>query len=418
MKVLVCGASGFIGRRLCARLRADGHEVVRGLRCASQPDEMEIDYSRDTSPAVWAPRLAGIDAVINTVGIIAERPGSTFANLHQRTPIALFHAAVQAGVRRVVQISALGADSGTTEYFRTKAAADAALMRLPIEWLVLRPSLVYGEEGASSTSFRILATLPVIALPSLPEQSRFQPVHVNDLADAVSIALQPQTSPRRCIECVGSTHHTLRAMIGTYRQAFALPTALWVTIPSAVMAMTARFTGQIPGATLNPATWRMLQQGNAADSSGFALLLGRAPQGLADFIGGPDAERLRARALASWQRPLLRYSLAAVWTLSALASLFAFPRVDSMALLARVGLSGVTAAACLYGASAIDLLLGIATLARPYRGTWIAQLALILGYTVVIVVAMPEWLWHPFGPILKNLPMLAILVVLASESRS
>lgn len=418
MKILVCGASGFVGQALTSRLRSAGHTVVRGVRRPVGPDDIAIDYSVDTDPSVWLPRLAGMDAVVNAVGIIAERPGATFENLHERAPRALFEACGQARVWRVVQISALGADKGDTAYFRSKAAADLYLMQSTVEWQVLRPSLVYGEAGASATAFRVLASMPVIAMPSLPASARFQPVHVDDLATAVVIALEPQTGAGHCVNCVGPTSHTLRDLLGHYRQAFRLAGALWLRVPAPIVAVAARFAAFVPGAALNPETWRMLKQGSAADAGAFTNLLGRAPRALGEFIAGADAERLRAQAFASWQLPMFRIALAAVWILSAITSAFVFPRADSLALLGQVGLTGKLATASLYFASALDLGLGIATLAYPRRATWIAQLILIAGYSVLIAIALPEWLAHPFGPILKNLPMLAILVVLLAEEPS
>lgn len=415
MRILVCGASGFIGSALTHGLRAAGHEVVRGVRHPREPGDMAIDYAHDTDPATWKPRLAGIDAVVNAVGIIVERPGIRFLDAHERAPIALFHACAQAGVRRVVQISALGADTGDTTYFRTKLAADLALMSQPLEWQVLRPSLVYGENGASASSFRTLASLPLIAIPSLPRTARFQPVHIDDVVDAVVLALDPRTPAGQCIDCVGATRHPLREMLSTYRSAFRFGPALWLPIPRPVMALTARITGLVPGLPLNPETWRMLQQGSAADAGGFCRFLGRAPKGLAQFISGNDAERLRARASSGWQFPLLRVSLAAVWILTALVSAFVYARTDSLDLLARVGLTGSLATLALYGTIALDLALGLATLLYPRRVTWITQVVVILGYTTVIALALPEWLAHPFGPILKNLPILAILTILIAE---
>lgn len=108
-------------------------------------------------------------------------------------------------------------------------------------------------------------------------------------------------------------------------------------------------------------------------------------------------------------------SLAAVWILTALVSAFVYPRTDSFDLLARVGLTGSLATLALYGTIALDLALGLATLLYPRRLTWITQVVVILGYTTVIALALPEWLAHPFGPILKNLPILAILTILIAE---
>lgn len=419
MRVLVCGASGFIGSALTRALRCAGHEVIGGLRKPATAQDIAIDYAADTDPETWLPRLTGVDAVVNAIGIIAERPGSRFIDLHERAPIALFKACATAGVRRVVQISALGADTGDTGYFRTKFAADTVLMQLPVDWQILRPSLVYGEDGASASAFRRLATLPLIALPALPPTARFQPVHIDDLAAAVLAALDPDTPPRQCIACVGATSHTLPGMIASFRESFGLGRAVWLAIPGPLMAIAARIAGFIPGLPLNPATWRMLQQGSAGDAAGFERLLGHAPRGLAAFIRGNDAERLASRALREWQLPLLRVSIAAVWFISALVTAFIHPHSDSLAMLARVGLTGGAGLVALYGAAALDLVLGVATLLRPRRSTWVVQAIVILAYTAIIAIALPEWLSHPFGPVVKNLPMLAILAVLmAGEPES
>ncbi|MBN4659360.1 DoxX-like family protein, partial [Escherichia coli] len=85
----------------------------------------------------------------------------------------------------------------------------------------------------------------------------------------------------------------------------------------------------------------------------------------------------------------------------------------SYALLARTGIAGAAAPLALYGAAALDLLLGLATLlARRRRWVYAASMALILGYTAIITIALPEFWLHPYGPVLKNLPLLAALWLL------
>jgi hypothetical protein len=92
-----------------------------------------------------------------------------------------------------------------------------------------------------------------------------------------------------------------------------------------------------------------------------------------------------------------------------------YPVQDSHALLARVGLHGGMATLALYGAAIFDLVLGVLTLACPARWrrlVWLAQLALIGGYTVLITFFLPEYWLHPYGPITKNLPILACIALL------
>jgi hypothetical protein len=104
-----------------------------------------------------------------------------------------------------------------------------------------------------------------------------------------------------------------------------------------------------------------------------------------------------------------------VWIVTGMVSFGLFPREDSLDLLARAGVPDPLRAPMLYGAAAFDLLLGIATLwpMRRRRWLWALQAALILFYTAVITLRLPEFWLHPYGPVLKNLPMLALLWLLA-----
>lgn len=118
MVILLTGASGFIGTRLARALAAAGHVVLEARRDAGRgPEQVQADFTRDLDVSAWLPKLSGVDAVINAVGILRERGEQTFERIHTLAPKALFGACVAAGVRRIVQISALGADTGTTRYF-------------------------------------------------------------------------------------------------------------------------------------------------------------------------------------------------------------------------------------------------------------------------------------------------------------
>ena len=117
--------------------------------------------------------------------------------------------------------------------------------------------------------------------------------------------------------------------------------------------------------------------------------------------------------MTKFENAILRLSLASVWLLTALVSQFFYPEQDSLAMLAGVGLHGQFAQIALYGAVLLDAILGLATLCWPSVLLWRVQAILILGYSVVIAMFLPQFLIHPFGPILKNLPILALLWLLA-----
>ncbi|KVD07673.1 NAD-dependent dehydratase [Burkholderia ubonensis] len=420
MNILVCGANGFIGRALCARLEAGGHRVVRGVhagRRAAGPGEIAIDYARDVRPEHWRARLDGIDAVVNAVGMLTGRRGVTLDAVHRAAPCALFDACCGAGVRRIVQISALGVERGDTAYFASKLAADAYLQTLPIDFRIVRPALVYGATGASARYFRMLASLPVHVLPAGGRQL-LRPVHIDDLAEIVARLIERPAAGERIVDVVGADEVEYREMLAIYRRAMGFPPAMRVSVPGALFAAAAALSGRMPGAMLTRDTWAMLRAGNTGELAASSAALGRPPRGPRAFIGA-QAVALRHEALAAWRRPLLTGSLAIVWIWTAIASAFIHPLRDSLALLAHVHLTGISALAALYAACALDFVFGVATVVAPSRRLWAAQIVLVVAYSAVIAVAMPGLLAEPFGPVLKNVPILAVLLILfAEEERS
>lgn len=414
MNILVCGANGFVGRAFCDALARDGHRVLKGVRVATRPDEIAIDYMADTDPAAWTDRLRGIHVVVNAVGILIEGAGATFDHIHRRTPIALFEAAHRAGVRHIVQLSALGAEHGDTPYFQSKRAADDHLQSLPVAHHILRPALVYGEQGASARFFRALASVPVHLLPAGGRQ-RLRPMQVDELAEIVARLLRGGDHGPAVMNLVGGTEVEFRQMLAVYRTSMGFPPPRQVPVPAWLVSGGAMLLNRLPGSLLTRDTWRMLRAGNTADAATTTRALGRAPAGIESFIGPADALPLRHQALATWRPGLLRSALALIWLWTAVCSALLYPVAGSLALLEPVGLHGAAARAALYLAAALDFVLGIATLWWPGRRLWAAQLALVLAYTAVIAVALPEFLLHPFGPVLKNVAVVALLFILLTE---
>ncbi|TWG93443.1 DoxX-like protein [Luteimonas sp. J16] len=127
---------------------------------------------------------------------------------------------------------------------------------------------------------------------------------------------------------------------------------------------------------------------------------------------------MRRNALLGWSLPLMRAALAFTWIATGLISLFVYPRELSLELLARVGLAGGLANAALWTAALLDIALGVALLLMRSRALlYVAQLVLVATYTLVITIWLPEQWSHPFGPVLKNLPLLAMIAALAALDR-
>jgi uncharacterized protein YbjT (DUF2867 family) len=413
--VLVLGASGFIGAHAASALRAAGHEVVLGVRDpANFPGErcVAVDFERDHRPEDWLPRLQGIDCVINAVGILRERGAQTFVALHERAPQALFSACAACRVR-VVQVSALGADaSARSRYHRSKKRADDYLATLGMEWVIVQPSLVFGAGGASARLFCTLAALPLIPLPGGGGQ-RLQPIHVDDVAAAL-VQLAGAGGPARVrLALVGAREVSLREWLATLRAQMGLGRARFFPVPMPVMRLAAALARLHPAALLDSETLDMLERGSVAPAAATAQLLGRPPRGVEHFLKPSEASAVSVQARLAWLLPLLRASLAIVWLVSGIVSLGPYPIRESLAMLERVGLHGALALAALYGAAVLDIGLGLATwLVQRRRWLWRLQIAVVLGYSAIIALKLPELWLHPFGPLVKNLPILAALVVL------
>jgi uncharacterized protein YbjT (DUF2867 family) len=385
LRVLVLGAGGFIGRHVAAALRAAGHEAVAS----------RLRFEGALQPAAWRQELQGADAVVNAVGIIRERGSQTFDVLHDAAPRALFQACAQGGVRRVLQISALGADEGARSRFhRSKRRADDYLASLDLDWAVVQPSLVFGEDGASARLFAQLASLPLTPLPGRGLQ-RVQPIHVDDLAELIVKLVAVPLKIR--VHAVGPREITLRDWLALLRRQMGMGPARMVPIPLALVPVERE-------------TLQMLERGNTASPSTVAQILRRAPRDPMEFVTPAQGRMLAMRARLDWLLPLLRASLALVWVASGIVSLGLYPASESLALLARVGLHSPV---FLYGAAILDIALGAAIyVVRRRRWLWRLQMALIAGYSAVIAVWLPELWLHPFGPLVKNLPMLAAILAL------
>jgi uncharacterized protein YbjT (DUF2867 family) len=422
--VLITGANGFIGRYLADALAAAGHQVVCAVRNSSRLVDSQFrhvtaDFTRDFEPADWAPRVAGIDVVINAVGIIREHGAQTFDAIHSRAPRALFSACADAGVRLVMQISALGADEhARSRYHLSKKAADDFLAGLPLRSVIVQPSLVFGSNGASARMFTTLASLPVIALPGRGEQM-IQPVHVDDLTGAVLALLDRTAASGTRVPVVGPQPMTLKTFLSKLRNAMGLEHGYFLPVPMPLVRIAAKLGELLPGSLLDPETLQMLERGNTASADQISKLLGREPRRVEDFIVKSDVSALRLQARLNWLLPILSVSIALVWIVTGIVSLGLYPVEASYALLARVGITGILAPVMLYGAALLDLAFGIAILVLSRRHwLWLAQLAVILFYTAVITWKLPEFWLHPYGPLLKNLPMIAaIWLLLELEER-
>lgn len=273
-RVLLCGSRGFIGRHIAAQLRAQGHEVLESHR-------LGIDFSRDLAPADWRPRLAGLDAVVNAVGVLRSSAARPMEAVHHRAPAALFEACAEQGLRRVIHVSALGIEGSATEYARSKRAGDAVLLSLReqgrLDGCVLRPSIVFGRGGASSRMFMQLARLPLLVLPAAALRARVQPVAVQDLAQVCARLLAAHPPGPALLHAVGPRALTLAEFVAVLRRADGAGPARVLALPDWLSRASARAGDHLPMQPWCRETLALLQQDNVADAAPFQAWLERPP---------------------------------------------------------------------------------------------------------------------------------------------
>ncbi|MGW8135827.1 SDR family oxidoreductase [Sphingomonas zeae] len=420
MHVLIVGASGFIGRHLAARLVAEGVRVTaagrapdRLRRCLPGAAAIRCDLATDRVED-WRGRLAGVDAVINCAGLFGDERG--YARVHADGAIALFDACRAAGVGRVLQISALGAAAdAASAYHRSKAAADDHLAGMgdAISWAVVRPSLVIGHGGQSSALFATLAALPVT--PDLGRADGLvQPIHIDDLVEVLVRLLRAPLPLAVRIDAVGPEPMSTAALVTILRSWLGLPDTMHVTVPRWLIAGVARFgIGPVTRAGL-----AMLAAGNTASVEPLIAITGFRPAPIAQALARrpsnwADLRTVRFAPVA----PIPRTALALVWFAGGAIPLFVTPAATNMAWLARVGLSGSAATIALCAGALADIAVCAALLLR-IRGAALAGIALMATYTLILTHIAPELWADPFGPLAKNVAVLALsLAVNALETR-
>jgi uncharacterized protein YbjT (DUF2867 family) len=199
MKIFIAGGTGFVGGHVVQELLARGHQVRLLAHRRSSEDKpgvetVEGDVTRLES---FVHAVEGCDAVINLVGIIREFPsrGITFEHLHVQATSNMLAAAATNGVRRYLQMSAVGTrPDAVSNYHKTKYMAEELVRGSGLEWTILRPSLIFGPKDAFvnmlADQMRMVPVMPVIG----DGLYRLQPIHADDVARCFAMALdQPET---------------------------------------------------------------------------------------------------------------------------------------------------------------------------------------------------------------------------------
>ena len=418
MRIMVLGAAGFIGRHITAELLSAGHEVVAVVRNARnlqmafpQATFVSLNLANAVNSHDWQAHLVGVEAIINTAGLLRGRDMQT---VHVEMLKALNVAALEAGVRRIVLISAISARADVaTDYAASKLAGEETLRHSSINWTILRPSLVYGDGSYGGTSLmRGLAGLPLfVPLPGSGDFA-FTPIHVRDLARTVRRVCEDAVFERRTLEPVGPETLSLREMLERYREWLGFGRARFLPMPTPLMRAFGCIGDLMGDGPITSNSLAQMIAGNAGDSAVFTDAIGFTPRSLGSALRDRPAQvQDRWHAGLFFLAPALKGVLVLMWLVSAWLGLF-HGAAQAAALVHSLGLSPDWGEPLRIGGSILDLAIAALLLTdRTARWSTPVQLIVVLGYTLIIGIALPELLLDPLGPLLKNLPiMLAIAV--------
>lgn len=371
MRVLVAGAYGLIGGACLARLHAAGHEVVAAGRDIAGARRrlpyaqwVAADFSKFASAEAWLPLLRGIDAVVNCVGVLQDGLRDDVQRVQLDGTKALFDGCVRAGVKRVIHISAIGAEpDGPSAFSRSKAGAEAYLKECALDWVILRPALVLGPAVYGGTAMlRGIAAFPGV-VPIVHADARIQVIGLDDLTETIARALVPDAPARIVWEVTHPQVHRLANIVTAIRAWLGFRPRRVVALPGAiakVVALSADALGWL--GWRSPARSTSLAQltaGVVGDPARWMAETGITPKSLDQILATQPAsvqDRWFARLYLLKPLAILGLAVAAIGPSAVSLASVLGPRIIGGSL-------GVFAAAVVW--RVVYLLAGLGLLVRP-----------------------------------------------------
>lgn len=421
MKVLILGATGFIGSALLDRLASDGHtvtglgrNVTRARLKRPEAQWLAADLARMRDTGDWKPLIQSHDVIVNCAGALQDGLADDVAATQETAMLALY-AAAKASPIRIVQISAPHGSAGSDSAFlATKFRADAALAASGVAHVILRPALVLGRNAhGGSALLRALAALPFFT-PLVHAEARVETVALSDVVEAVSAAVAGLMPEGSDFVLGHGEQPNLAELVALHRQWLGLPGARTVTLPPALAApvgLLADIAGRLGWRSPLRSTALSVMAGGVSAKEGAraAVPFLSARQSLSAAPSGvQDLWFARLYLL----KPLLIVGLSLFWLLSGLIPLFDLDaaRHHFLRFLPHGPATALTLATCL-----ADIGLGLAVLLRPWaRRALFGMFALSVAYLASATLVEPELWSDPLGPLVKVLPSLLLtLAVLA-----
>ncbi|CEJ12718.1 hypothetical protein BN1110_03021 [bacterium YEK0313] len=419
MKILVLGATGFIGSAIAAKLLTAGHGVTGiGRRPGRMARKMPavswqpVDLAGLTAAADWSGLLDGQDVVVNAAGALQDGLLDDVAATQERAMLALYEAARAKGIMRIVQISAETQGPGRdVAFLATKRAADDALAASGVPFVILRPSVVLGRNAhGGSALLRALAALP-FALPLVHARQVVATSDLDALASAVADAVAGTLPAGSDIAFAAADRSTLGDLVGLHRSWLGLPAARAIDLPPALakpVTWLADLAGRLGWRSPLRSTAMTLMAGGLAGAATAA----RQPTARETLAANPSGVQDLWFARLYLLKPVIVVGLALFWLASGLIPFLSLgaARTHMEAALPPSLAGAATVATCF-----ADITVGLAVLVRPWAKTaLIGMLVLSLGYLAGATLATPGLWLDPLGPLVKVIPaMLLALVALA-----
>lgn len=268
MKIAVTGATGFVGTHICRQLLRDSHQVT-GLSRSAEDILPGIEHIKGdvTTGKGLTEAFSGVDAVIHLVGIIRESGAATFEDVHVTGTQNVISAMETAGVRRLIHMSALGAESGAnSSYQSTKAQAEQKVRNSDMAWTIMRPSLIFGigDDFFGDTLRNLVRQPPIVPVVGSGDYP-FSPVSIEDVAIAFSRALERPETIGQSYDLVGPREYTLRELLLLVRKELGLKKPL-VNVPLPFMHLGTWLFKILPNPPITRDELLMLLSGNTGST--------------------------------------------------------------------------------------------------------------------------------------------------------
>lgn len=268
MKVLIIGGSGYVGTHMAQHLLEQGHQVTVASRRGEGPLSGVRYVMADAAKNEGLLEAAqGQEALIYLVGIIRERGDQTFQQAHVEGVRHSLAAAKAAGISRFVHMSALGTARGTgSRYYETKAEGEELVQASGLNWIILRPSLIFGQgDEFFGGILKGLVTAPIPFIPLIGDgRFVFRPIWVGDVAAAFEQAMNRPNTVHRSYNLVGPKEYTFRELLLLVRDTLGSRKPL-LPIPLALMDRVVPLISPLPFSPITRDQYLQLKMGNTAD---------------------------------------------------------------------------------------------------------------------------------------------------------